>query len=113
MKRLFYISLTVIALLMACSMPVQADGIHRGGGGGAVGHFRGGGWGWGPALGLGLGLGLWGLTYPYYAYPYYPYYDQAPVIVQQPSTEMYVQPAPQQSVEPSYWYYCQDPTGYY
>lgn len=125
MKRLFHISLTVIAVLMACAMPVQAESIHRGGRGGAVGHihggggggpsghFHGGGWGWGPALGLGLGLGLWGLTYPYYAYPYYPYYDQAPIIVQQPSTEMYVQPAPQQSVEPSYWYYCQDPKGYY
>ena len=100
----------------------------RGSGAGAVGHFqrggrgfrsgvvghihRGGRW-WGP----GWGLGLWDLTYPYYyypyyGYPYYDYYDQAPVVVQQPQEEIYVQPS-QQPVETSYWYYCPNPPGYY
>ena len=51
--------------------------------------------------------------YPYYAYPYpyysyYPYYDYAPPVVVTPPTD-YVQRAP----ETGYWYYCQDPPGYY
>jgi hypothetical protein len=112
MKRFISILLAVITVFMACIMPVQAERFHGGGGRGSGGHFHGDGWIWGPALGLGLGLGLGRLAYPYYGYPYYPYYDQAPVVVQ-PPTEMYVQPVPQQSVEPNYWYYCQDPKGYY
>jgi len=48
--------------------------------------------------------------YPYYGYPYpYPYYDYPPpVVVTSPPTE-YVQRAP----DAGYWYYCQDPAGYY
>ena len=116
MKRAIRISLAVVAVLLMSAMPGQADGHHGGGGHGGGwggGHGGGWGWGWGPAIGLGVGLGLWGLSYPYYGgYPYYPYYNPAPIIVQ-PPTEMYAQPAPQQSVEPSYWYYCRIPEGYY
>src|SRR5574342_1226373 len=46
--------------------------------------------------------------YPYYAYPY-PYYDYAPPVVVAPPPTDYVQRAP----ETGYWYYCQDPPGYY
>jgi hypothetical protein len=48
-------------------------------------------------------------SYPYY--PYYPYYP-APAVIQQPATDIYVQPAPQPE-EADYWYYCQEPQGYY
>ena len=120
MKRIIRNVVAIGAILMACAMPGQAAGLQgrgghvHGGGGGSVVHLHsGGGWGWGPAFGLGLGLGWWGLTYPYYANPYYPYYEQPPVIIQQPPAEMYVQPVPQQTVDPGYWYYCQDAKGYY
>ena len=105
MNRLFRISFAIVAVLLMTTVSGQAD---RGGHGG--GH--GGGMGWGPVIGLGIGLGLLGLTYPYYGNPYYSGYGPAPVI-QQPAAEMYVQPSPQQSSEPNYWYYCQSPEGYY
>jgi hypothetical protein len=95
MKRFLQISVAVMAVIMACATAGQAE------------RFHGGGWGWGPALGIGLlGLGLWEATYPHYVYP-------EPVIVQQPVTEVYVQPAPRRSAESGYWYYCQNPEGYY
>ncbi|MGD0585029.1 MAG: hypothetical protein ABSA86_04510 [Oryzomonas sp.] len=104
MKRFMQISVAVMAVLMACATPGQADRFHGGGWG----------WGWGPALGVGLlGLGLWEASYPHYAYPYYPYAYPGPVVVQQPATEAYVQQAPQRSAESGYWYYCQNPEGYY
>ena len=103
MKRTIRISLAIVAMVLMSAMSGQA---YRGGGG------HGGGWGWGPAVGLGIGLGLWGLSHPYYGDPYYPYYNPAPIIVQ-PSTEPYAVPAPQPSVEPTYWYYCRVPEGYY
>jgi hypothetical protein len=119
MKRSIRITLAVVAVLLMSAMSGQAErgGGGRGGGwgggrGGGWGGGHGGGWGWGPAMGLGLGLGLWGLSNSYYGYPYYPYYDAAP-INEQPSTEMYVRPAPQQPAEPTYWYYCRAPEGYY
>jgi len=103
MKRFMKISVAVVAVLMACAAPGQAERFHGGG------H---GGWGWGPAVGVGLlGLGLWEMSRPYYDYPYYSY--PAPVVIQQPAAEVYVQPAPQQPAEMSYWYYCQNPQGYY
>jgi len=105
MKRLSRISLAVVAALLMSAVSGHAERFH----GGGWGH----GWGpgWGPAVELGLGLGLWGLAYPYYGYPYYPYYT-AP-LVQQPSAEIYVEPNSQQSVAPTYWFYCQDSNGYY
>jgi hypothetical protein len=58
----------------------------------------------------------WYPAYPYY-YPYYPYYAYDPyyapasaaAVEQQP--EQYADSGQQQS--DSYWYYCQDPQGYY
>ena len=111
MRKLISSIVALIAVLIACAMPVQADGFH-----GAHGGGHGGGWGWGPAIGLGIGLGVLGAA-SYYAnpYPYYPYYPSAPVMIQ-PQQEIYVQPAPapqQQTMEPNYWYFCADANGYY
>lgn len=107
MKRFMHISVIVTALLMACAAPGQAERFHGGGRGGW-------GWGWGPAVGIGLlGLGLWEASSPHYVYPYYPYAYPGPVVIQQPATEVYVQPAQQQSAESGYWYYCRDSQGYY
>jgi hypothetical protein len=61
--------------------------------------FIGPGW-WGP--------GYWGPpAYPYY--PYYSYYPAPPVVVEQ-QPQAYVQ---QNQQESDYWYYCQNPEGYY
>jgi hypothetical protein len=58
------------------------------------------GWGgWGP--------GWWGPpAYPYYPYPYY----SAPPVVIQQQPQAYAQ---QNQQESDYWYYCQNPQGYY
>ena len=93
MKKATYITLAVMALLLAQAMPGEA-------------HFRGGVW-----IGPGWGPGYWGPTYPYpYPYPY-PYGYAAPPVVIRQEPEEYIQPAPQQ--EPQNWYYCPDPQGYY
>ena len=71
----------------------------------------GGGWygdGWyhghgGVDVWVGPGWGWWG--YPYYPYPYYPYYPDY-----SPPQEQYEYVEPE---EPAYWYFCQDPKGYY
>jgi hypothetical protein len=64
------------------------------------------------SVGIWVGPG-WVDPYPYYSYPYYPYYREPPIIVQQP--EVYVQPAPAPAPtqQPSYWYFCKEPQGYY
>jgi hypothetical protein len=63
---------------------------------------------------------------PYYApYPYapYPYYYAAPpavmvapppsYVVSPPQTVIVTQPQPQGAPAPQYWYYCDNPAGYY
>jgi len=89
----------VLALLLVPVLALPADAWVRGG-------FHHGGccFGGGVALGLGLGLlataPLWyppTYAYPAYSYPAYAY--PAPT---------YPAPPP-----PSYWYYCQNPQGYY
>ena len=107
MKKYFCISLTAIIVILGCAMSGQAERFHGGGGGP----------GWWPVMGLGLGLGMWELSHPYYAYPYYNY-DAPPIIIQQQSPDVYVQPAPQYAPappvpEPNFWYYCQEAQGYY
>ena len=85
-------------------------GGYHGGYYGGTRVYIGGGWGW-PGWGWGwpgwYGAGWWGAPYPYYSYPY-PYSYGAPVAVQQAPTE-YIQQQP----APQYWYYCQNPQGYY
>lgn len=62
--------------------------------------------------------------YPYYTYPYYPYqssyyyppYYYPPTIITIPATPpTYIQQSPQPTQQnPSgYWYYCNNPKGYY
>lgn len=102
MKRLMRIVLGMMVVLMVAIVPADAA---RRGHGGHFGH-RGGHGGFSVFVGPGLlWPGWWG------PYPYYPYYPAPPVIVQQPS-ELYVQPNPQVE-EPGYWYFCQEPQGYY
>ena len=109
--------IAVLALMLALagitlSETALAGGYHHGGG------YRGY---YGPRVTVGLGFGFgypygygYGYGYPYYApYAYYPPY--AAPVVQQPTT--YVeqpQAQPQQSAQPSgYWYYCNDSRAYY
>ena len=58
--------------------------------------------GWGSRF-YWRGPAVWGPWYPNYNYP------SPPVIIQQ-QPPVYVQPEQQES---QYWYYCQDPQGYY
>jgi hypothetical protein len=109
MKRFFRLSLAIALVVLLSATTGQAE---RHGGGGGHGGGHGWGLGWGSVVGLGLGLGLLGLTYPYYGNPYYPGYVPAPVPEDQPA-QFYAQPAPQQPAASSYWYYCQEPEGYY
>lgn len=92
MKKIFITSIATAGLILAFSLPSYAW--HGG-------HFRGSVWigpAWGPVY-----------PYPYYAVP--PTVVQQPVIVEQPPAE-YVQQTPRPD-EQNYWYYCQDPKGYY
>ena len=95
MKKAVSIILAAAALLLASSFPALANG-----------HVHGSIW-----IGPVWGPGWWGPAYPY-PYPY-PYYAGPPVVIQQqqqPPTE-YI--APEQPEAPSYWYFCQNPKGYY
>jgi hypothetical protein len=102
--------LLVLVMVFAFSSAVVAQ--HRGGG-----H-----WGWG-GRGYWGGYGWWGYPYwwdyPYYPYYYpysYPYYDPyyyggygEPPVPPQGVTP----PAESGQQQPSYWYFCQNPEGYY
>ena len=88
MKTVMRIVLALIVALMVSTLPAYADHGH--------GHVHFG-------VGVVVGPGWWG------PYPYYPYYPETPVIEEQPP---YVQQAPE-AEQPHYWYFCQDPQGYY
>jgi hypothetical protein len=100
MKKIIFITLAAVALTAAGSSIGEArrgHGHHHGGHFGAsffVGPLWGPGWGW-----------------PYYSYPYYPYYSGPPVVIQQ-QPDTYIQKGTQDE-EQIYWYYCNDPEGYY
>ncbi len=97
MNKIVRIVLVLMVAIMASSLTAEARGRggYHGHGGGHVG------------FGLYLGPGWWD------PYPYYPYYYRPPVVVSPPQ-DIYVQPAPApRAEEPNYWYYCQDPEGYY
>jgi len=99
MKKFVCTALAIIFLVMTTGVDSYADRGWRGGHGRHGGH-----------VGIGIMLGpWWGLGYP--SYPYYPYYAPPPVIIQ-PQPDVYVQPAPQAEAS-DYWYYCQNPEGYY
>jgi hypothetical protein len=92
----------VIALLASTAGLGYAQ--HGGGWHGGGGGWRGG-W-WGPG---------WG--YPYYGYPYpyaYPYPSgypaDSPPVMAESSPQTYIE---QEAPAQQYWYYCQNPQGYY
>ncbi len=95
MKKTMCTLLAAAGLMMMSSMSAYA---YHGG----HGHFSGSIW-IGP-----IGGPWWGPAYPYS----YSYYAPPPVVVQQPSQE-YVEQPPPESEDTGYWYYCQDPKGYY
>jgi hypothetical protein len=140
MKRIVFNMVGLLALLIACNLPAYAagpGGYHGSGGhsgsggyqrtGGYQGHGgyhgsanyygHGGNNGHGNSYSFGIGItpgwggwgpGWWGPpAYPYY--PYYPYYPAPPVVIQQ-QPQAYAQ---QNQQESDYWYYCQNPQGYY
>jgi hypothetical protein len=102
------IIVVLAALLLASAGPGHAwgggHGFHHGFHGGF--HRFGG-----PRIGIGIGIGPFGAPY-WGAYPYYPYPPVVvapPPVVVQPSQQLSIQPSPAQS----YWYYCDNPQGYY
>jgi hypothetical protein len=80
----------------------------------ACGLYSGANWARGH-----FGFYLGAPIYPYYQYPYYPYqspYYYPPTIIAIPVTPpTYIQQSPQttQQYPSGYWYYCNNPKGYY
>ena len=99
------------AMLLVCALLVASPSCGHAGGGHSHSQFFFSGsvalGPWWPGYGWYPGYS-W---YPGYPYAYYPapYYPAPPVVVQQ-QPQVYAEPAPSQS---DYWYYCQDPQGYY
>jgi len=79
----------------------HAGGRYGGHYGGWHGHYGGRGYYWGGSI----VLGPW--WYPWYPYPYSYYPAPQPYA---PPPQVYVEP---QQPQQSYWYYCQEPKGYY
>ena len=105
MKKVTCAVLLATALLLAVPMSGYAGGPHVSFGFGiGVGHpYYWGhhhGW-WGPRF-------YWGA--PIVIAPSYPYYDVSPPVAVQPAPPAYAQP---QQPQEDYWYYCQNPQGYY
>lgn len=98
---------TIARLLLAAMLVILATSFSANASRG--GHIRHGGGHVGIGLYLGPAWDPWWWGPPYY--PYYPYYQQPPVIIRQ-EPEIYVQPTPQVQ-QPRYWYYCEEPKGYY
>lgn len=126
MKQIKVACLVIVLIGSITSNSVWARGGGGHGGGFGGGHYsgghHGGGWGYGHGgyyNGIGLGLGLLGLGYGlgYYGGPYYsPYYAYPPTVVTIPVTPpVYIQQSPPvtQQYPPGYWYYCNNPDGYY
>ncbi|HEY8035781.1 MAG TPA: hypothetical protein VIF37_09355 [Methylobacter sp.] len=116
MKQIKVACLIIVLIEAMTGNSAWARGGHGGGFHGG-GHF--GGWGYGHGAyygGIGLGLGL-GYGLGYYGAPYYsPYYAYPPAVVTVPATPpVYIQQAPPvvQQNPPGYWYYCNNPEGYY
>jgi hypothetical protein len=108
-------SIVMLAALLFASAGVgHAWGGGRGFGGHEFHHgFHGGFHRFGgPRIGIGIGLGpFWGPYWGPYAYPY-----AYPPVVAVPSTQVYVQPSAPATAQPppsAFWYYCNNPRGYY
>jgi hypothetical protein len=117
MKRTVCIALATIALILANSLSGNGSGGWHGGGGHGGGWHGGGGHGGHGGVSVWVGPGWWG-GYPYYPY-YYPYYNQYyypyynPYYGAPPAGDSQQPSGYVQQEEPSYWYFCQDPKGYY
>jgi hypothetical protein len=106
MKQIKITCLLIVLIGSMSSNSVWARGGHGGGWGHGGGYYSGIGLG----LGLGYGLGYYGGSYysPYYAYP--------PAVVTVPvAPPVYIQQAPAvvQQNPSGFWYYCNNPQGYY
>jgi hypothetical protein len=88
MRKIIGVAL-LLGLLLVLAGPVPSEARSHGHFSFGTSIWLGPGW-WGP--------GWWGP----------PYHYSPPVVIQQPP--VYVQPAPP---PPTYWYYCQNPQGYY
>jgi hypothetical protein len=93
-------------IFLACALLVAIPSSGHAGGGHSDSHFFFSG---------SITLGPWWPGYgwyPGYPYAYYPapYYPAQPVVIQQ-QPPVYAEPGPSRS--DYYWYYCQDPQGYY
>jgi hypothetical protein len=141
MKKIIYVALMAIVMFLVIPPPSDAGqsqvfvAARYGGGGSGYGGYHGGYGGYRGGYGAAApgGGGHYnhgsGTSYsfgasillgpPWYYAPYYsPYYYAAPpVVVQTPPPVYYAQPQAEPQAQPeqreSYWYYCQDPQGYY
>src|SRR5574337_430131 len=106
MKRLAIAALAVGIAISGSAVPSQAWGGRHGGFGGHHHGFHHGFHGHHHFFGARVFIGA-PFVYPYY-YPYaYPYPVYSSPAVVEASPPVYAQPQQQ------YWYYCQNPQGYY
>ncbi len=129
MKNISVVYWVIVLIGSITSTSVSARGGGYGGGGYGGGHYGGGshyGSGYGGRYGGGYGYGYdnhyghsnYGFyfsapLYPYYPYRY-PYYP--PTVITVPVTPpVYIQQSPPaaQQYPAGYWYYCNNPEGYY
>lgn len=126
MKKITCGILVAVVLLLGSAISGYAashgggGGWHGGGGShGTAWHGGGGHWGHGGhgvffGTRIFVGPGFWGPWWYGPAYPYYPYpYYAAPPAVVQQEPQVYIQQSEPQPQQPNYWYYCQNPQGYY
>jgi hypothetical protein len=111
MKKLVFGFLAVAVLLAGSVVSSYADGRHGGGwhGGGRHGGGWHGGWhgGWrAPVVFVGPRFVVGSSLYYPRPYVYAPPVVVPPVVVAAPDPPVYTQ-------SPQYWYYCQNPAGYY
>jgi hypothetical protein len=94
----------VMALILSTNLPASAD--RHGGYGGHGGHGGGEGLGW---LFLPAIFAAEILTLPFR----YPYYAEPPPVVVREQPPAYIPPQQPAAPVQHYWYYCQNPQGYY
>jgi hypothetical protein len=105
MKKWWWASVLVVAILAFNTAPSHAWGGH---------HFHGG-----TRVFVGVGGPFWWGPYPYWYYPPPPAYVYAPpaVVVQQPPVYVEQNPPPPSAGAPAapqqFWYYCQPSGAYY
>jgi hypothetical protein len=103
------IIVVLAALLILSAGPGHTWGGRHGFGGHGFHHGFHHGFG-GPRIAIGIGP-FWGPYWGPYGYPY-----GYPPVVAVPSTQVYVQPSAPAAAQPppsAYWYYCDNPRGYY